>query len=261
MTSPTVFLDERYMLHPAYETRNYDLATDSRTMDFPASGILIAGTAMSASAVELNKMDGVTATTTELNLLDGSSATVPVVSTAAILDSDGALRTLDNVGTVPATVTAVEYGDGYNHTTVLTVTAAVFVPDVPADAEEVGALIYTFPAGVHRVNSVWYEVTAVAIGSNTNAVDFGAGSTLAAGDGVTLGAATDEDFLDGTTVANISTPTEIATIASVGDGTIFLAAGSKLFHLNMAGTWTNAPGAGASTVTGTVTINWTYLGA
>jgi len=248
MPSPTVFLDERYMLHPVYETRNYDLATDSRTMDFPASGIKIAGTAMDATAAELN-------------LLDTASANTPASGKAAILDSDGALRTLDNVGTVPSTVTAVEYGDGYNHTTILTVTAAVFVPDVPADAEEVGALIYTFPAGVHVVNSVWYEVTAVAIGSNSNAVDFGAGSTLAAGDGVTLQLATDEDFLDGTTVADISTPTEVATIASAGDGTIFLAAGSKLFHLNMAGTWTNAPGAGASTVTGTVTINWTYLGA
>ncbi len=52
--SPTVFLDERYMLRPEYETRNYDLATNSRTMDFPASGIKIAGTALTTTAAELN---------------------------------------------------------------------------------------------------------------------------------------------------------------------------------------------------------------
>ena len=57
MTSPTVFMDERYMLRPEYETRNYDLSTNSRTMNFPASGILIAGTAMTASAVELSAAD------------------------------------------------------------------------------------------------------------------------------------------------------------------------------------------------------------
>lgn len=57
MTSPTVFLDERYMLRPEYETRNYDLATDSRTMDFPASGIKIAGTAIDITAAEANYLD------------------------------------------------------------------------------------------------------------------------------------------------------------------------------------------------------------
>ncbi len=63
MTSPTVFMDERFMLRPEYETRNYDLATDSRTMDFPASGIKIAGTAMTASADELSALDKSTKTT------------------------------------------------------------------------------------------------------------------------------------------------------------------------------------------------------
>jgi hypothetical protein len=65
MTSPTVFLDERYMLRPEYETRNYDLATDSRTMDFPASGIKIAGTAVSATAAELNYVDVTTVGTVQ----------------------------------------------------------------------------------------------------------------------------------------------------------------------------------------------------
>ena len=213
-------------------------------MDFGKDKILIDATA-------------VTTTAAELNLVDGSSATGPTASTAAILDSAGALRTAENIGTVPGTVTAVEYGDGYNHVTVLTVTAAVLVPNIPANAEEVGALIYTFPAGVHVVNAVHLDITAAGIETNTNAVDAGCGSTLAAGDGVTLQAATDEDFIDGQTIADISSPALEKSLAA--DGTVFESGDSKLFHINFAGTWTDA--VTAATVTATVTIYWTFLGA
>ena len=108
MTSPTVFLDERYMLRPEYETRNYDLATDSRTMDFPASGILIAGTAMSATAAELNLLDGVTATTAELNRVADVSVRV-VAQTAATLAvtellHDGKVITMDRAGGIAVTM-------------------------------------------------------------------------------------------------------------------------------------------------------------
>lgn len=168
-----------------------------------------------------------------------------------------AIRNTKNVGAVPGTVTAVEYGDGYNHVTVLTVTAAVLVPDIPADAEEVGALIYTFPAGVHQVHSVHLDVTAITTGNTGIAADIGCGSTLAAGDGTTLGAATDEDFLDGQTIAAIQTPATEKSLAA--DGTVFESGDSKLFHINLAADW----GAGEADpdVTGTVTIVWSYLGA
>ena len=227
------------------------------------NGLKLGGTLVSATAAELNKLDGVGSTTAELNLVDGSSATVPLAGKAAILDSAGALRTLENVGAVPATVSAVEYGDGYNHVTLLTLTAAVFVVDVPADVEEVGALIYTFPTGVHQVHATMIDITAIALETNDPAdCIFGVGSTLAAGDTVTFGAATDEDFIDGTafdvTTINTGTP---SVIAQAGDGTIFLTGDSKLFHLNIAGTWTDAVAAGEATVTGTVTIYWTFLGA
>lgn len=179
------------------------------------------------------------------------------VAVTGALDATAALQTSSNIGSVPATVTAVEYGDGYNHVTVLTVTAAVLVPDIPADAEEVGALIYTFPAGVHQVHSVHMDITGVTAGANTNAVDIGCGSTLAAGDGATLQAATDEDFLDGQTIADISSPAIEKSLAA--DGTVFEAADSKLFHVNLAGTWTGTEA--DPDVTGTVTIRWSYLGA
>ena len=172
-------------------------------------------------------------------------------------ESVSAIKTNTNIGAVPGTVTAVEYGDGYNHVTVLTVTAAVLVPDIPADAEEVGALIYTFPAGVHQVHSVHMDVTAITEGANSNAVDIGCGSTLAAGDGATLGASTDEDFLDGQTIADSSSPAIEKSLAA--DGTVFEASDSKLFHINLAGIWTTIEA--DPDITGTVTIRWSYLGA
>lgn len=79
--------DERYMLNPVYETRNYDLATSSRTMDFPASGILIAGVAVTSTAAELNKLDTVTATATEFNYLDITTLGTGAASKAVVLDA------------------------------------------------------------------------------------------------------------------------------------------------------------------------------
>ncbi len=191
----------------------------------------------------------------------GASADFVMTEGAQTIAGDktlsAALRTSVNVGTTPATVTAVEHGDGFNHVTVLTVTAAVLVPDIPADAEEVGALIYTFPAGVHQVHSVHMDITAITEGANAVAVDIGCGSTLAAGDGATLQAATDEDFLDGQTIANSSSPAIEKSLAS--DGTVFEASDSKLFHINLAATWTATEA--DPDITGTVTIRWSFLGA
>ena len=106
MTSPTVFLDERYMLRPEYETRNYDLATDGRTMDFGKDKILIAGTAMTATAAELNKMDGVTATTAELNMLDDTVDDVTIAYVASGT-TDGIVVTLTVKDAAGATIAAI----------------------------------------------------------------------------------------------------------------------------------------------------------
>ncbi len=87
MPGPTVKLDERYMFSPALETRNYDLATDSRTMDFPLNGILIDGVAMTASAAELNASSGTGLSAAELAVLDGVTPGTGLASKALILDS------------------------------------------------------------------------------------------------------------------------------------------------------------------------------
>ncbi len=201
------------------------------------------------------------ALTTTGAVATGAVTTTGATSATGTATSAGHLNTLNN-GSVPGTVTAVEYGDGYNHVTILTVTAAVFVPDVPANVEEVGALIYTFPTGVHRVNATHMDITAIALETNDPAdCILACGSTLAAGDTVTFGVATDEDFIDGNAydVTDLNGGTA-KVLGESGDGTIFMTGDSKLFHINTAGTWTDGVAAGEATVTGTVTIWWTFLG-
>ncbi len=204
------------------------------------------------------------ATIGNLTLADGSitdssnaiSFGNEALTTTGIITGAGGRTTL-NIGSVPGTVTAVEWGDGYNHVTVLTVTNAVLIPTIPADAEEVGALIYTFPAGIHRVNMTRLAITAATVATDAGNADLGCGSTLAAGDGTTLQLATDEDFINGLVVADMSSPS--VDVTEAGDSTIFLAAGSKLFHINVASDWTATQA--SPTITGTVTIAWTFMGA
>ena len=266
-----------------------DLAVDaSSVITTTQAGADIAGTLSVSGASTLTGAVASGALTSTGAIADGAASTFTTGATVgtmtladgSITDSSGAIsfgnetlattgistaagnQTTLNIGAVPGTVTAVEWGDGFHHVTRLTVTAAVFVVDVPANVEEVGALIYTFPSGVHRVNSTHMDITAIALETNDPAdCILACGSTLAAGDTVTFGAATDEDFIDGVafdvTDLNGGTPT---VVAEVGDGTIFLTGGSKLFHINTAGTWTDAVAAGEATVTGTVTIDWTFLG-
>lgn len=210
----------------------------------------------------IDAITGVTTTNTELNLLDGAVAGNTVASKTAFLDAAKALRTDANVGTAGTGVTAVEYGDGFNHVTVLTVTAAALTPTtIPADAEGAGVIIYTLPAGVHILTACHMDVTAFT-GTGfaaTNAVDLGIGSLISSGDIATLTTAAMEDCVTGQTIADISSPaTEKSTIATAGAPLLFEAGGSKVIHLNVAGTWNDT--FTAPVITGTVTLYWTFLG-
>jgi len=72
--------------------------------------LILGGTAVTATAAELNIMDGVTATTAELNILDGVTAT-----TAELNILDGVTATtaeLNILGGVTATTAELNYVDG-----------------------------------------------------------------------------------------------------------------------------------------------------
>lgn len=216
----------------------------------PDSGLATAYAVQSTAAI----------TATEADVLDGAVAANSVASKVALLDASKQLQTNANVGTPGTNVTAVEYGDGYNHVTVLTLTGAALTPTIPADAEGAGAVIYTFPAGVYVGNAAHMDITAGTMDSATNAADLGLGSLIASGDIATLTTAAMEDWVTGQTVADVSSiATEKSTIMTGGAPLLFEAGDSHTLNINIAGTW-NATVATAD-LTGTVTIWWTYLGA
>ncbi len=199
----------------------------------------------------------------DLTTINDSSFNLTTDTLADIPTGTAALNTGANVGTAGTGVTAVEFGDGFNHVTVLTLTAAALTPTtIPADAEGAGVIIYTFPAGVHLFTACHMDITAfTGTGfSATNAVDMGVGSEISVGDIVTLTTAAMEDCVTGQTVADISSPaTEKSTVATGGAPLLFESSDSKVIHLNVAGTWNDT--FTDPVVTGTITLYWTFLGA
>ena len=165
-----------------------------------------------------------------------------------------------NVGAAGANVTAVESGDAYQHVTVLMLTAVALTPNVPANTEGVGAIIYTFPAGVYMGRSAHMDITAGVFTGNTNAADVGLGSLISSGDIATLTTAAMEDWITGQTVADVSTfVVDKSTVMTAGANLLFESAGSHVLNFNVAGIFTSTTE--PATVTGTVTIAWDFLGA
>ena len=175
-----------------------------------------------------------------------------------------ALKSPSNNGTPGTGVTALEIGDGYNHTTILTMTAQALDPPTAGAAEAHGHLLYTFPAGVH-VHEVTYMDIALQGGGtvDTDTPDVGIGSVIGSGANATLNAvgATSEDYITGQTATNCSgTATVVGPVGAVAGVLTGIslngAADVKAVYLNYADTW-----AGADTLaaTGTVVLKWTTL--
>lgn len=75
------------------------------------STLTINGTNVTATATELNLLDGVTATTVELNLVDGATANTVVNSKAVIYGSAGEIASGALTSTSSVTGTSFEIGD------------------------------------------------------------------------------------------------------------------------------------------------------
>jgi len=166
-----------------------------------------------------------------------------------------------NAGTPNTGVSAVEYGDAKNHTTVLTVNQAdaLTVADNAALAD--GYLLYTFPAGAINIKSAHMdmEVNHADGESAAGAGEFGLGTTMASGANATLGASasTDEDIcgpLASVDTADAAVSTVLAG-AFVGDDTA-----THACYFNVADTWGDVAGTDLDAdIVGTVTIHWTLL--
>ncbi len=170
-----------------------------------------------------------------------------------------------NLGTAGTGTTAAEFGDQYNHVTVLTMAGTL--PAITGDtAQAVGLLIYTFPAGNIEVGPIHMKVGITQSQGNINSddPDVGVGSTIATGANALLSAnAAFEDFITGQTAVNCTGTVTDAFLASTAGGPVLIADGeTRTVHLNAADPWDAAAGGdSAATLSGAVTIPWRFLGA
>jgi hypothetical protein len=237
-------------------------------------------------------------TAAEANVLDGATAGTAVASKAVVVDANidvGTLRNVtatgtvqaeqltstdditatdniagasfintDNVGSVNTGVTAVEYGDGYAHHTVLTVSQvdAVTVTDNSAICD--GYLLYTFPAGEIIIENVSVSMaTTLAEDSANAAAEACVGNVIGSDTQATCGAddAGLENFLGPITTADMSGTPDVLTVAT-GSGTpvVIATAAAHLLHWNICSTWNDTAGVDLTgDIAGTVVVDWKFM--
>jgi hypothetical protein len=193
----------------------------------------------------------------------------PILDDPTIDDATvGTIKTTDNIGAVDADsteVTAIEYGDGYNHVTILTLTNVNLGTPTESSNEAVGDTIYVFPAGSQLIEAIDLYIALTADSVTTDTPEIGLGSVVGTGSQATLGAAgaTMEDYWEGTAVDSCGGTAQALGIkgATAGYGTGIALNNSssvKNLCLNAADGWA-AGVVGDLLATGTVAIKWTTL--
>ena len=209
--------------------------------------------------------------TTALTIGDGTqtgavSTSDWTISATGDLAKIGTIKTQSNIGAVEGNgVTAVEYGDGYNHVTILTLVATILgVPD-PGNNLAIGDTIYVFPAGAQLIEAMDMNMALTVAGETGDTPELGLGSVMGAAAHATLGAAgaTMEDYWEGTAVDSCGGTAEALGIkgATAGYGTGIALNNStdvKYLCINAADGW-HASVTGNLTADGTVAIKWTTL--
>ena len=199
-------------------------------------------------------IEGLTATPTELNYVDGVTSAVQTQLDAKAVDV-----VTDNVGTAATNVSAVEYGDGYQHTTVLTVTNAVLPAITGGGDEAEGVLLYTLPAGACVIDKAYMSLAIQQQDGNITAdtPDVGLGTTQASGgqNSLNLVGAAAENILTGQTATDCD---GTATAKVVTQAVDIDAADDHTIYFNVADGWA-ASGDTGPLVSGTVVIHWNFL--
>jgi hypothetical protein len=177
-----------------------------------------------------------------------------------------------SVGEAAAGATAVEWGNESEHTTVLTLEDFAIGTSGDNAAKAIGALVYTFPAGIIQIESAAFIGLGITadISVTTDTPEVGLGTTQASGVQATLGAvaATAENISEGGDTTNIApdvagtafSSSKKPTVASGDDGPLIIpAAGAHTVYLNVADGWADVAAAGPVTADGTIVINWKKL--
>jgi len=163
---------------------------------------------------------------------------------------------LGNLGAAASGVQATEYGDKYQHVTVLDI-STVF-PAIAGGADlAVGKLLYTLPAGGAIIEASRISVAIDGVAAiQADTPDIGLGTTIASGAVAVLGGtAAFENILTGQTMTNCN---GTATTATLGTELVVADADSHAIYLNVADGWA-ATGDPAADVRGRVVIHWRYL--
>ena len=167
------------------------------------------------------------------------------------------VKTNLNVGTVATGSSVVEYGDGFTHTSVITVNTTLGAIAGGANLG-LGKLIYTFPAGTVIIDEAYISMAITQTQGNINAdtPDVGLGTTVASGAVPLLsGTAAFENVLTGHTAANC---TGTATVATTSSNTEIAPANDHTLYFNVADGWA-ASGDAAALLTGTIVIDWNFM--
>jgi hypothetical protein len=257
-----------YTVGPFNDTRNYIIEYDGN--DF-AYTIVASGVYSGADEVDLGlKAPKASPTFTGTVVLPSTTSIGDVsslelgylnnVSSALQTQIDAKAPTVvtANVGAVNSGTTAAEYGDGYQHTTVLTVNSTL--PAIAGGAAlSVGKLLYTFPAGAIIVKSAYMSMGITQTEANINAdtPDVGLGTVIAAGANALLSdTAGAENVLTGQTANDCTGTAEVKTVAD--QVLVIEAAGDHTVYFNVADTWA-ASGDAAAIIAGTVVLNWQFM--
>lgn len=210
-----------------------------------------------------------------LSALDNVTAGTVSASKALVVDANKDLaslrdltlrynKTATNVGTANTGVTAVEFGDGYHHVTVLTVSQAdaLTIADTAAIAD--GYLLYTLPAGICVVSAAYMSmaVSAASTEAQSDTPDVGLGTTIASGSVATLdGTAAFENLITGQTAADANgTATVKTTVPTAGASLVIESGDDHTVHFNVADTWANDTGGDLTAdIAGTVIIVWDFI--
>lgn len=184
--------------------------------------------------------------------------------TASSTITSAKLISASNNGTANTGVTAVEYGDGYNHTSVLTIskTDALTFADNANLGD--GYLLYTLPAGAVVVDYCYMSVaiTSAANEQKTDTPDVGLGTVEASGAIATLdGTATFENLITGQTTTNCNgTAVVKTTLPTAGTPFIVATGDAHTIYFNVADGWADIAGADLTAdISGTVVIVWKFL--
>ncbi len=194
----------------------------------------------------------------EDNMVSNSALKIPTQQSVKAYVDNTNVHPILNIGAAATGTTAVEWGDAFEHTAVLTVSTTLGAIAGGA-ALGLGKLLYTLPAGAVIVNAAYMSIAITQSQGhiNANTPEVGLGTVVASGAVAILDTpSTFENILTGQVAANC---TGTATVKTVADQVFVIeTAAAHSIYLNAAATWA-ASGDAAAAIAGTVVLKYKFM--